>query len=100
MVRRYRIVLRGLLAPPVAAETALQYGQVFGMLAFDDLVHLQRAGIDAEPALLSVADAQQPDDLCRVRMQVQFAVGRIAARSFRDIRNMPEIVAIGALRNA
>ena len=33
-------------------------------------------------------------------MQVQFAVGGIAARGFRDIRDMPEIVAVGALRAA
>src|SRR3954451_18564697 len=31
---------------------------------------------------------------------MQFAVGGIAARGLRDIRDMPEIVAVGALRNA
>ena len=48
---------RALLAAAVAAEAALQHRQVFRVFARDDLMHLQGAGIDAEPALLRVADA-------------------------------------------
>ena len=52
------------------------------------------------PPSLASRMHKQPDDLGRVGMQMQFAVSRIAARSLRDIRDMAEIVAVGALRAA
>src|SRR3954470_19521830 len=52
-----RVVLGRLLAAAVAMEAALQQRQVFRLLARDDLMHLQRAGIDAEPAFPGVAHA-------------------------------------------
>src|SRR5215204_4870241 len=95
-----RRVVGGLLAAAVAAEAARQHRQVFRMLALDDLLYLERAGVDREPALPGVAHAQKTDDLGRVGMQVELAIGRVAARGLLDIGDVAEIVAIGALRAA
>ena len=54
------VVLRRLLAAPVAEEAVLQNRQKFRVLALDDLVHLQRAGVDAEPALLASRTQRSP----------------------------------------